>query len=122
MIGRAESCDIGLFGDSTVERTHARILRRAIAICWWTPTRRPGRISTAGASTGRRRCVPATRSGWGETRSASANVRSGRRTPLFYEAPDERRNLIRSHIESKVAAVDNVYLSIWHVPTIGLRL
>jgi hypothetical protein len=42
--------------------------------------------------------------------------------PLFYEAPDERRNLIRSHIESKVAAVDNVYLSIWHVPTIGLRL
>ena len=32
--------------------------------------------------------------------------------PLFYEAPDERRNLIRSHIESKVATVDNVYLSI----------
>jgi hypothetical protein len=25
-IGRAESCDIGLFGDPTVERTHARIL------------------------------------------------------------------------------------------------
>ena len=43
-------------------------------------------------------------------------------SPLFYEAPDERRNLIRSHIESKVAAVDNVYLSIWHVATIGLRL
>ncbi len=28
VIGRAESCDIGLFGDSTVERTHARILRK----------------------------------------------------------------------------------------------
>jgi hypothetical protein len=41
---------------------------------------------------------------------------------LFYEAPDERRDLIRSHIKSKVAAVDNVYLSIWHVATIGLRL
>jgi MFS family permease len=27
-IGRAESCDVGLFGDSTVERTHARILRK----------------------------------------------------------------------------------------------
>ena len=28
VIGRAESCDIGLFGDNAVERTHARILRR----------------------------------------------------------------------------------------------
>jgi FHA domain len=28
VIGRAESCDVGLFGDNTVERTHARILRR----------------------------------------------------------------------------------------------
>jgi hypothetical protein len=28
VIGRAESCDIGLFGDNSVERTHARILRR----------------------------------------------------------------------------------------------
>jgi hypothetical protein len=28
VIGRAESCDVGLFGDSTVERTHARILRK----------------------------------------------------------------------------------------------
>jgi hypothetical protein len=27
-IGRAEQCDVGLFGDSTVERLHARILRR----------------------------------------------------------------------------------------------
>jgi hypothetical protein len=27
-VGRAESCDIGLFGDSSVERTHARILRK----------------------------------------------------------------------------------------------
>ena len=26
-VGRAESCDIGLFGDNAVERTHARILR-----------------------------------------------------------------------------------------------
>jgi pSer/pThr/pTyr-binding forkhead associated (FHA) protein len=26
-IGRAESCDIGLFGDPTVERLHARIWR-----------------------------------------------------------------------------------------------
>ncbi len=25
-IGRAESCDLGLFGDNTIERTHARIL------------------------------------------------------------------------------------------------
>ena len=25
-IGRAESCDIGLFGDDAIERTHARIL------------------------------------------------------------------------------------------------
>jgi hypothetical protein len=40
----------------------------------------------------------------------------------FTKLLDERRNLIRSHIESKVAAVDNVYLSIWHVATIGLRL
>jgi FHA domain len=29
VIGRAESCDVGLFGDNTVERTHARILRRS---------------------------------------------------------------------------------------------
>ncbi len=28
VIGRAESCDIGLFGDNAVERTHARILRK----------------------------------------------------------------------------------------------
>jgi hypothetical protein len=28
VIGRAESCDVGLFGDNAVERTHARILRR----------------------------------------------------------------------------------------------
>ncbi|HZY88067.1 MAG TPA: FHA domain-containing protein [Gemmataceae bacterium] len=28
VIGRAESCDIGLFGDNTVERSHARILRK----------------------------------------------------------------------------------------------
>ena len=28
VIGRAESCDVGLFGDNTVERTHARILRK----------------------------------------------------------------------------------------------
>ena len=28
VIGRAESCDIGLFGDNSVERTHARILRK----------------------------------------------------------------------------------------------
>src|SRR5260370_11415582 len=28
LIGRAESCDIGLFGDTSVERTHARILHR----------------------------------------------------------------------------------------------
>jgi len=27
-IGRAEACDIGLFGDSTIERLHARIVRR----------------------------------------------------------------------------------------------
>jgi hypothetical protein len=27
-IGRAESCDIGLFGDNTIERLHARILKR----------------------------------------------------------------------------------------------
>ena len=27
-IGRAESCDIGLFGDNTVERLHARIERK----------------------------------------------------------------------------------------------
>jgi hypothetical protein len=27
-IGRAESCDIGLFGDNGIERTHARILRK----------------------------------------------------------------------------------------------
>ena len=27
-IGRAESCDIGLFGDSMIERLHARILKR----------------------------------------------------------------------------------------------
>jgi hypothetical protein len=27
-IGRAESCDLGLFGDSTIERLHARILLR----------------------------------------------------------------------------------------------
>ena len=27
-IGRAESCDVGLFGDNTVERTHARIQRK----------------------------------------------------------------------------------------------
>ncbi len=27
-IGRAESCDIGLFGDATVEKVHARILKR----------------------------------------------------------------------------------------------
>jgi hypothetical protein len=28
VIGRAEGCDIGLFGDNSVERTHARILRK----------------------------------------------------------------------------------------------
>ena len=28
VIGRAESCDVGLFGDNAIERTHARILRR----------------------------------------------------------------------------------------------
>jgi hypothetical protein len=28
VIGRGEACDIGLFGDNTVERTHARILRK----------------------------------------------------------------------------------------------
>jgi pSer/pThr/pTyr-binding forkhead associated (FHA) protein len=28
LIGRAEVCDIGLFGDSSIERTHARILRQ----------------------------------------------------------------------------------------------
>ena len=28
VIGRAEACDIGLFGDNNVERTHARILRK----------------------------------------------------------------------------------------------
>ena len=28
VIGRGESCDIGLFGDAGVERTHARILRK----------------------------------------------------------------------------------------------
>jgi hypothetical protein len=27
-IGRAESCDIGLFGDNTIERLHARILKK----------------------------------------------------------------------------------------------
>jgi hypothetical protein len=27
-IGRAEGCDIGLFGDNTIERTHARIVRK----------------------------------------------------------------------------------------------
>ena len=27
-LGRAESCDIGLFGDRTVERVHARLLRQ----------------------------------------------------------------------------------------------
>jgi hypothetical protein len=27
-IGRAESCDLGLFGDASIERTHARIIRR----------------------------------------------------------------------------------------------
>jgi hypothetical protein len=27
-IGRAESCDLGLFGDNTIERLHARILRQ----------------------------------------------------------------------------------------------
>jgi predicted membrane-bound spermidine synthase len=27
-IGRAESCDVGLFGDNAVERTHARILQK----------------------------------------------------------------------------------------------
>jgi pSer/pThr/pTyr-binding forkhead associated (FHA) protein len=26
-IGRAESCDLGLFGDNTIERLHARIKR-----------------------------------------------------------------------------------------------
>jgi hypothetical protein len=30
-IGRAESCDIGLFGDSSVEKLHARLLRRGNA-------------------------------------------------------------------------------------------
>jgi hypothetical protein len=28
LIGRAEACDIGLFGDTSVERTHARIMHR----------------------------------------------------------------------------------------------
>jgi pSer/pThr/pTyr-binding forkhead associated (FHA) protein len=28
VIGRGEACDIGLFGDNGVERTHARILRK----------------------------------------------------------------------------------------------
>src|SRR5262249_54388941 len=28
LIGRAESCDIGLFGDNAVEKTHARIVRQ----------------------------------------------------------------------------------------------
>jgi hypothetical protein len=27
-LGRSESCDLGLFGDSSIERLHARILRR----------------------------------------------------------------------------------------------
>lgn len=30
-IGRAESCDIGLFGDSTVEKLHARLIQRGSA-------------------------------------------------------------------------------------------
>ncbi len=30
VIGRGEACDIGLFGDNGVERTHARILRKGV--------------------------------------------------------------------------------------------
>ena len=34
VIGRAESCDVGLFGDNAVERTHARIYGETTVICW----------------------------------------------------------------------------------------
>ena len=67
-IGRAESCDIGLFGDPTVERKHARIVlqgNRYLVEDADTPT---APISTASASTARGRCVRA-------TRSASATAR-----------------------------------------------
>src|SRR5438309_2033150 len=46
----------------------------------------------------------------------------GLRSPLLHEIADELRNLIRCPIEREMARIENVYLSVRHVPAIGFRL
>ena len=60
-IGRAETCDIGLFGDNTIEQLHARILlkgnRYLLADAEHARRHLPQRRAR---SPSRRRCSPAT--------------------------------------------------------------